>query len=66
MFRIILVAALLGAIYFLVFRKRLKPPKNDATDMIECANCGSYVAADEAITKRGKTYCSQACAEAKQ
>ncbi|MDR2152584.1 MAG: hypothetical protein LBO72_07175 [Helicobacteraceae bacterium] len=63
MSRLILIAALLGAIYFLFFRRSVKAPKNDALEMIKCDKCGAYVAADEAITKRGKTFCSKKCAE---
>ncbi|MDR0664087.1 MAG: hypothetical protein LBF86_00995 [Helicobacteraceae bacterium] len=64
--RIALLALLLGAIYFFFFRSRLKPSKNDAIDMIKCAKCDAYIAADEAIIKNGKTFCSKKCAEAKR
>jgi formylmethanofuran dehydrogenase subunit E len=41
-----------------------KKQKIDATNMIECETCGSYVAEKDAVHAHGNDYCSIQCRDA--
>jgi len=41
-----------------------KKQKIDATNMIECETCGSYVAEKDAVHANGNSYCSKSCRDA--
>jgi len=72
--KLLVIVLVLGAIYYLFFRKPKKVEKNDESNqtkkpknsdgeiMVECAKCGTYISAKEAIIKDGRYYCSKECA----
>lgn len=43
---------------------KTKKPKIDATNMIECETCCSYVAEKDAVHAHGNNYCSVQCRDA--
>lgn len=63
--KILLLAAAIAAIYFLLRKISAKAKKektgSDET-MVECKKCGTYVSSKEAIIKNGHFYCSKECA----
>ena len=71
-FKILVLILVLMAVYYIFFnksekknRKKHHHKENDKISgetMIECAKCGTYVSAKEAIIKDGKYYCSTECA----
>jgi uncharacterized protein len=61
-------------IIYTIFFKKSTPKSRDKSSkkstpsgdiMIECSNCQTFVAEDEAIIKDGKFYCSKSCAGVK-
>ena len=64
LFKILLLAAVVGAIYYFFIKKKPSIPKDSET-MVECEKCGTFVSNKEAIIKDGKYYCSKECAGAK-
>lgn len=64
MLKILLLVAVLVAVYFIFFKKKGISDKNTPkdTDMVECAKCGTYVQLSDAIIKDSKYYCSKECA----
>ncbi len=65
--KLLLVAVIVYAIYFVLFKKPEIKRKNkkenlDSETMLECSKCGAYVSGDEAIIKDGRFYCSKECA----
>ena len=67
--KLVIVAIIVYAIYFMLFKKpsieqksQKKRENIDSETMIECAKCGAYVSNNEAIIKDGKFYCSKECA----
>ena len=67
MLKLLLLAGVLVAVYFIFFKKKsLTPPSNDRgmeEAMIPCEKCGTYVQAKEALMRDGKYYCSRECME---
>lgn len=71
MLKILLIIALIAAVYFIFFKKKPIGQNNDketnnknkhpSSDMVECASCGIYTEADDAILSHGKYYCSKEC-----
>ena len=67
--KFLLVAAVIGVVYFIFFKKKpstsklSKSTKEDASEMIECANCGVFVELNETILSNAKYYCSKECVE---
>jgi uncharacterized protein len=68
--KLLLLAAVIFVVYLVFFKKRtVKPTKSSekkeqqpkANDMVECAECGVYVAVSECILSNGKYFCSQEC-----
>jgi len=66
--KLLLVLAVIGTVYYIFFKK--KPIKNkktdkksniDASDMVECTNCGLYSELNDSILSSGKYYCSSEC-----
>lgn len=43
---------------------KARKQKIDATNMIECETCGSYVAEKDAVHANGISYCSKSCRDA--
>lgn len=68
MLKLLLFAGIIGAVYFVFFKKKsLSPPSNDHSQeeaMIPCAQCGTYVQIKETFMRNGKYYCSRECLEA--
>jgi uncharacterized protein len=67
MLKLLFLAALIAAVYFIFFKKKsLTPSSSDQgmdEAMIPCEKCGTYVQAKEAFMRDGKTYCSRECME---
>ena len=63
MAKFLIFVALIVAIYFLFFRKKVKHEVRDepSLEMVECATCGTFVSKDEAIKKGNKYFCSTKC-----
>ncbi len=68
--KLLIFVAVIALIYYFFFRKPKKASGTDAPEskrdediMVECAACGTFVSAKEAIIKEGRYYCSKACAE---
>lgn len=69
--KILLIVALIAAVYFIFFKKKPirqnhdkeanKKNQHPSSDMVECASCGIYTEADDAIISNGKYYCSKEC-----
>ena len=72
--KLLLVIAVIAVVYFVFFKK--KPLKNTKTktktkhdeklqsnDMVECAECGTYVELGESIISNNKYYCSSECVD---
>ena len=68
--KLLLVIAVIAIVYFMFIKKKpisnnIKKKKSDktppASDMIECATCGTYVELDDAIISANKYYCSDEC-----
>jgi len=70
----ILKALLVGAVIYIVYimffkQKSVKNSpkeqntknKQQADEMVECANCGVYTEISECILSNGKYYCSKEC-----
>jgi uncharacterized protein len=57
------------AIYYFFFRKTSVIDNQDNQDnsetMIECEECHTYIAIDEAVVSHGHYYCSKSCAKLK-
>lgn len=72
--KLLIIVLLIAAVYYLFFRKpksrteREEPRNEKRSDkkleeiMVECAKCGTFVSAKEAIIKDGRYYCSRECA----
>jgi uncharacterized protein len=54
-------------VYVLFFGKKRARKENKSYEelMVECAACGTFVSAGEAIKKDGKYFCSQKCVKVK-
>ncbi|BAF69471.1 PP0621 family protein [Nitratiruptor sp. SB155-2] len=65
LFKILLLAAVIGAIYYFFIKKKPIAHDKETDTMVECDTCGTYVSNKEAIIKNGKYYCSKECAGAK-
>ncbi|OQX60332.1 MAG: hypothetical protein B5M52_00495 [Helicobacteraceae bacterium 4484_230] len=71
--KLLLTIIVIATVYFLFFKKsrvrsvRQKPAKKSSFDdentMIECTECGTYTAVDEAYIKNGHYFCSKICME---
>jgi len=71
--KILLIAGVIAAVYFLFFKKSAPlassgekdtpSKKNDEDTMVPCEACGVYVSVKEAFIKDGKYYCSKSCME---
>jgi len=61
MFRILLLAGLIGGAYYLLTRKKSKESPSQAETMIECKKCGTFVSSKEAIKKGEDYFCSPDC-----
>jgi len=66
--KLLLVLADIGTVYYIFFKKKPiknkktdKKSKSDASDMVECANCGIYSELSDSILSGGKYYCSDEC-----
>ncbi|MGE4294228.1 MAG: PP0621 family protein [Campylobacterales bacterium] len=65
--KILVLALILGAIYFLLFKKKKpKTPKDEGEELIPCEACGTYISPKEAILKDGRFFCSKSCAKLPQ
>jgi len=71
--KLLLIVAVIAAVYFMFFKKKPiqnKPDKTDtkradkdeANDMIECPTCGVYSEINDCVLSNGKYYCSSECA----
>lgn len=65
MSRLLILAAAVAAIYWLMQSRRGNPPGNgeDADsieDMVRCAHCGIHLPKSEGLRADGKYYCSEA------
>ncbi len=67
MLKLLLLAGVLTAVYFIFFKKKsLTAPKADNTQeeaMVPCAKCDTYVQIKEAFMRDGKYYCTRECME---
>jgi len=66
--KILLLAAVLFAVYYFFFRtkpiKEVKRPHvtpETMDDMVPCAKCGTYVTLDDAYISGGRYFCSTHC-----
>lgn len=68
--KILLVLVVIGAVYFIFFKKkpsngvkskRSKNEKLESNDMVECPTCGVYTEINDSILSNGKYYCSDEC-----
>lgn len=68
--KVLLLIAILIAIYLIFFKKRTekpakpKKPRSERAKeevMVDCAKCGTFVSNKEAIIKNGSFYCSSEC-----
>jgi len=71
--KLLLIIGVIGVVYFFFIKK--KPLKNssdkkskkdeklEANDMVECAECGTYVELSESIISNNKYYCSSECVD---
>ncbi len=66
----LILGAIIYAVYVLFFKdksisstsnKSSKKDDNDSEEMVECCECGTFVATKEAFIKNGKFYCSKEC-----
>jgi len=65
--KLLLIIAVIAIVYFIFIKK--KPLKSthkhqqnsDASEMIECTECGVFVELNEAILSNAKYYCSNEC-----
>jgi len=64
-FKLLVVIAVIGTIYFLFFKKKEKKKiitqEKDANEMVECSVCGIYCEIDDSLLSNGKYYCSNEC-----
>ncbi len=69
--KILLIAAVIGVVYFMFIKKKpqgsvkntAKKDEPQASDMVECAECGVYTQLSDSILSGSKYYCSQECLE---
>lgn len=70
MMQFVIIGAIIALVYFLYFKKKPQKfeqnkkeeqTKEDANEMIECAQCGVYSELSESILSNGKYYCSNEC-----
>ena len=74
--KLLLLIVVIAAVYFFLIKKKtVKKPsgsntkqtrKLDDEDMVECAECGTYVRVDEAFIKNARYFCSQECMNKKE
>ena len=66
----LIFGAIVYAVYVLFFKDKSISSKgnktsnkddNDSEEMVECCECGTFVATKEAFIKNGKFYCSKEC-----
>ena len=66
----LIFGAIVYAVYVLFFKDKSISSKgnktsnkddNDSEEMVECCECGIFVATKEAFIKNGKFYCSKEC-----
>lgn len=70
MFRIVIAALIIYAIYRLWKRAGARPRATTAAptragsgEMIACSACGTFVLAEEALYQENKAYCCAACTQ---
>lgn len=70
MLKIVLVIAVIAAVYFFFIKKSApltkarregRDAKDNDTTMLECETCGTYITAEDAVVSAGKFYCSTEC-----
>ena len=72
--KILLTAGLIYIAYVAFFKKPTlkspsdkKKPKEDKKEaiqeLVECAQCGTYISQEETILSMGKSFCSKECVE---
>ena len=65
--KILLVIAVVGIVYFIFIKKKpsstihKKHKQRDASEMVECEECGIFVELDETLLSNAKYYCSKEC-----
>jgi len=69
--KILLVIGVIAAVYFFFIKKSMpltkerhdkkKSRKEEDETMVECATCGTYITASEALISSSKFYCSTEC-----
>jgi uncharacterized protein len=66
--KLLLIIAVITTVYYIFFKKKpiKKSPTSretqaEASDMVECANCGIYSQLNDSILSNGKYYCSSEC-----
>lgn len=66
MAKILLIVAIIAAIYIIFFRKKQVKNTSDETsfEMVECKVCKTYISKQEAIKKGESYFCSVKCLEA--
>ena len=67
----LIFGAIVYAVYVLFFKSKSvssnrdrtssKSDDSDSEEMVECCECGTFVAAKEAFIKNGRFYCSKEC-----
>ncbi len=71
--KLLLIIGVIGVVYFLFIKKKplksssdkkmKKDEKLEANDMVECAECETYVELSESIIFNNKYYCSSECVD---
>ena len=71
MLKLLILAGLLYAVYFMYFKKTNSINQKSKKDldktsetMVECKKCGTYISADEALIVDGNYFCSKECVDA--
>jgi uncharacterized protein len=69
--KVLLVAFVIGIIYFMFIKKKPHKPSNlkeekspqETNEMVQCTSCGTYAELNETIISSNKYYCSSECVE---
>lgn len=60
--KLLLIAIIIGIVYILFFKNKPQSKKEENIDeMVQCKQCNTYIALEDAILSQGKYYCSAEC-----
>ena len=61
LFKLIVLAGVLFAIYHFFFKNRKKSDALEEETLIECSGCNTYISKRDALISQRKYYCSEEC-----